>query len=136
SPTPVEVQVSGPKMADNRSYAAKIFAELSKVPSLRDLQYGQALDYPTVEIAVNREKLAAAGATTADVAHAVTPYTSSSRFTVPNYWRDPASGVGYQVQVEVPFALVNTVKDLEAVPVRAAGGGGEPVLVRDVGAVR
>ena len=43
SPTPVEVQVSGPKMADNRSYAAKIFAELSKVPSLRE---GHSLRHP------------------------------------------------------------------------------------------
>ena len=49
SPTPVEVVVSGPNLADNRAYAEKIREELAKVPSLRDLQYGQSLDYPTVE---------------------------------------------------------------------------------------
>ena len=82
---------------------------------------------------MDREKLAASGGTAADMARAVTPFTSSSRFTVPNYWRDPASGVGYQVQVEVPFALVRSAKDLELVPVASNGPG--PVLVRDVGTV-
>lgn len=134
SPTPIEVQVAGSKMADNRAYAEKLRQELTKVPSVRDLQYGQALDYPTVEVRVDREKLAYAGATASDVATAVTPFTSSSRFTVPNYWRDPASGVGYQVQVEVPQALVDDVRDLETVPIPASNG--ERVLVRDVGEVK
>jgi multidrug efflux pump subunit AcrB len=134
SPTPVEVQVSGNKMADTRAHAEKIRGELAKVPSLRDLQSVQALDYPTVEITLNREKLADSRATAADVAKAVTPFTSSSRFTVPNYWRDPASGVSYQVQVEVPQALVNSTRDLETIPVAAVGSN--LVLLREVGEVK
>jgi multidrug efflux pump subunit AcrB len=134
SPTPVEVQVSGSNMANNRLFAEKVRAELAKVPAVRDLQYSQPLDYPTVEVQVDREKLARAGATAADVAKAVTPFTSSSRFTVPNYWRDPASGVSYQVQVEVPYALINAARELETIPV--TGAAGDRVLVRDVGEVK
>ena len=134
SPTPVEVQVAGSNVASNRAFAEKLAGELNKVPALKDLQYAQPLDYPTVEVLVDREKLAASGGTAADVARAVTPFTSSSRFTVPNYWRDPASGVGYQVQVEVPFTLVSTPKDLELVPVASNGHGS--VYVRDVGTVK
>ena len=48
SPTPVEFTVNGPNLAENHAYAEKVRAELSKVPSLRDLQFVQALDYPTV----------------------------------------------------------------------------------------
>jgi multidrug efflux pump subunit AcrB len=134
SPSPIEVMVSGPKPADNRAHAEKVYAELAKVPGVVDLRYGQPLDYPTVEVVIDREKLAPTGATASDVARAVTPYTSSSRFTVPNYWRDPASGIGYQVQVEVPFALVNSVKDLELAPVASAGQG--EILLRDIGHVK
>ena len=134
SPTPIEVSISGPKAADNRAHAAKVRAELAKIASLRDLQYVQALDYPTIEITVDREKLAASGATAADVARSVTPFTSSSRFTVPNYWRDPASGIGYQVQVEVPQGLLKSARDLEMIPVFAANG--DRLLVRDVGTVK
>ncbi len=41
SPTPVEVAVSGRKMEDNRAYAAKVFDQLARVKSLRDLQIAQ-----------------------------------------------------------------------------------------------
>jgi multidrug efflux pump subunit AcrB len=133
SPSPIEVQVHGPKMADNHAHAEKVYRELAKVSAVVDLRYAQALDYPTVEVAVDREKAGESGVTTEDVARAVTPFTSSSRFTVPNYWRDPASGVGYQVQVEIPFTLVSSAKDLELVPVRK---GADPLLVRDVGQVK
>ena len=134
SPSPIEVVVNGPKMADNRAHAEKLHAELEKVPAVVDLRYAQALDYPTVEVAVDREKLGPTGVTVADVARSLTPYTSSSRFTVPNYWRDPASGIGYQVQVEVPFTLVNSIKDLELTPVTTTGAN--TVLLRDVGRVK
>lgn len=134
SPTPVEVQVAGSNVAANRAYAEKLFAELARIPAMKDLQFSQPLDYPTVEIVMDRKKLAASGGTADDVARAVTPFTSSSRFTVPNYWRDPASGVGYQVQVEVPIALVNSPKNLELVPV--FGTGDNAVLMRDIGAVK
>ncbi len=134
SPTPIEVAVSGPKMADNRAFAEKLREQLAAVPSLRDLQYAQALDYPTVDVTINREKAAASGVTAEDVGRALAPATSSSRFVVPNYWRDPASGIGYQVQVEIPQALMKAPKDVEAVPVKS--NGGKPLLVRDVADVK
>ncbi len=133
SPTPIEVQVAGSNVTANRAFAEKVAIELAKVPALKDLQFAQPLDYPTVVVSVDREKVAASGSTAADVARAVTPFTSSSRFTVPNYWRDPASGVGYQVQVEVPFSLVRSAKDLELVPIASTNSGA--VYVRDVGTV-
>src|SRR5882724_876774 len=48
SPTPIEVALQGPALPANRAHAGKIHAELRKLPSLRDLQYGQTFDYPTV----------------------------------------------------------------------------------------
>ncbi|MEZ6139681.1 MAG: efflux RND transporter permease subunit [Zavarzinella sp.] len=132
--TPIEVQVSGSDVNANRAHAEKIRQEMAMIGSLKDLQFSQPLDYPTVEVKIDRERLANTGGTAEDVARAVTPFTSSSRFTVPNYWRDPKSGVSYQVQVEVPNALVNSVKDLELVPVLSHTD--QNVLVRDIGKVQ
>jgi multidrug efflux pump subunit AcrB len=126
--------VSGPKMSDNRAHAEKVYRELAKVAGVVDLRYAQAFDYPTVTVEVDREKIASSGVTASDAARAITPYTSSSRFTVPNYWRDPASGVAYQVQVEVPFSLIRSVKDLELAPITTQDG--TPILLRDAGTVR
>jgi multidrug efflux pump subunit AcrB len=130
SPTPVEVVISGPKLADNRAYAEKLREQLEAVPSLRDLQYGQSLDYPTVQVDINREKASLTGVTADEVARSLVAATSSSRFVVPNFWRDPSSGIGYQVQVEIPQALMRSVTDVETVPVKPNLPA--PVLLRDV----
>src|SRR5581483_6249949 len=90
--------------------------------------------YPTVEATIDREKAAVTGVTAEEVARSLVAATSSSRFTVPNYWRDPASGIGYQVQVEVPQALMRSATDVETVPVKP--NGSTPLLLRDVAAVK
>ena len=104
SPTPIEIAVSGPSLPDSRAFAEKLRAELALIPSLRDIQFGQSLDYPTIDVQIDREKTGLAGLTPVDVSRALTLATSSSRFIVPNYWADPKSGIAYQVQVEVPQA--------------------------------
>ncbi len=134
SPTPIEVVVSGPKMADNRAYAARLRDELARIPALRDLQYSQSLDYPTVQVKIDREKAALSGVSAEEVARSLVAATSSSRFVVPNYWRDPASGIGYQVQVEIPQALMTSARDVEVVPVKS--NGTTPLLLRDVADVK
>src|SRR5947207_830129 len=56
APTPIEVAVSGPNLAADREFAEKVKEALQKIPTIRDVQFRQALDYPTVDVAVNRER--------------------------------------------------------------------------------
>ncbi|GAC1472419.1 MAG: efflux RND transporter permease subunit [Isosphaeraceae bacterium] len=133
SPTPVEVAISGPNYADDRAFAAKVKDELAKVPSLRDLQYGQALDYPTVGVEIDRERAGISGVTAEEISRSLVTATSSSRFVVPNYWPDPKTGIGYQVQVEVPIALMDSVRQVETLPIQRSGG--PSLLLRDVARV-
>jgi multidrug efflux pump subunit AcrB len=123
--TPVEVVVSSPadKFASNLAYAHKIKLELEKISSLRDLQYAQPLDYPTIDVTIDREMAGRGGATAEDVARSLVAATSSSRFVVPNYWRDPKSGIGYQVQVEIPIERMKSSKDIGLVPIKNAQNG-------------
>jgi multidrug efflux pump subunit AcrB len=146
SPTPVEITVSGPEFNDNRAYAAKVFAELENVSSLRDLQYGQSLDYPAVAVQIDREKAGLSGATAADVARSLVAATSSSRFVEPLFWADPKTGIGYYTQVEIPPYRMNSPAEVGLVPLQSRSslspnlgggkGGGEGLLVRDVARVR
>jgi len=96
SPTPIEVDVQGPSLADNRAFADKVRVELAKIPALRDLQYAQPLDYPSLNVTVDRDRAGQFGVTMADVAKSLVAATSSSRFTDPNYWRDPKSGKSFR----------------------------------------
>jgi multidrug efflux pump subunit AcrB len=135
SPTPIEVAVSGPKFADNRAYADQVRAELAKIPSLRDLQLVQSLDYPAVAVDVDRERAGLSGVTATDVARSLVSATSSSRFVVPVFWADPNTGIGYQVQVEVPPYQMNSAEEIGLVPVKGNGNGGKQLLLRDVAQV-
>ncbi len=144
SPAPIEVAVSGPKLDDLRAYAEKLHAQLSKIASLRDLRFAQSLEYPTVEVVIDRQKSGMTGVSVQEIARSLVAATSSSRFLVPNFWRDPTSGIGYQVQVEIPQALMRSPKDVELVPVKGSGdesplhdtGSSHPLLLRDVAEVR
>jgi len=133
SPTPIEIAVSGQNLAADLAFAEKIKARLGQIPSLRDLQFGQALDYPTVDVKVDREKAGVMGVTMAGVSRALVTATSSSRFVVPNYWADPNSGVAYQVQVQVPQARMDSLEQAKNIPVMDHGGQG--LLLRNVASV-
>ncbi len=139
SPTPVEVAINGPNLAETGAYAEKVREQLAQVPSLRDVQIAQPLDYPTVAVKLDRERAGASGATAADVARSLVSATSSSRFVVPNYWADPKTGIGYQVQVEIPPVRMDSAAKVGEVPVKTdAHGRGEatsPLLLRDVARV-
>jgi multidrug efflux pump subunit AcrB len=121
SPTPIEVAMQGPNIAASRGFAEKVRKELEKVSSLRDLQYGQPLDYPTVQIDVDRERAGQFGLSMASVAKSLTAATSSSRFVDPNFWRDPVSGNGFQIQVEIPQSKMQSLADLQNLPVMTDG---------------
>jgi multidrug efflux pump subunit AcrB len=121
SPTPIEVAVQGPALTANKAHAEKIYAELAKISSLRDLQFGQPMDYPTIDITVDRERAGQYGLTAASVAKSLVTATSSSRFTDPNYWRDPASGNAFQIQVEIPQHRMSSIDDLREVPLMLNG---------------
>ena len=75
---------------------------MAKLPFLRDLQFAQELNFPTLDITIDRERAGQFGLTMADVARSIVPATSSSRFIQPNYWRDPVSGNAFQIQVQLP----------------------------------
>jgi multidrug efflux pump subunit AcrB len=134
APTPIEVAVHGPKMAKNLAYAAKVHEELAKIESLYDLQFAQSLSYPTVAVEVDRARAGLSGVTALDVGRALAPATLSSRFTTPLFWRDPDSGVGYQVQVEVPQVQMKSIRDVEQMPVKTING--TTIRVEDVAGVR
>lgn len=130
APTPIEVAVAGPDLAADAAFAEKVRDRLAKLPFLRDLQQVEALDYPSLNVAVNREKAGLLGVRMSDVARALTPATSSSRFTTPIYWPDPSSGVAYQVQVEIPPGVLNSAEELRNVSISREHGSS--LLLRQV----
>ncbi|MGC8604515.1 MAG: efflux RND transporter permease subunit, partial [Desulfomonilaceae bacterium] len=133
SPTPIEVSAYGPNLLKNYEYAKKVREHLEKIPELRDILFGQELEYPTVDVNLNRERAGIIGVKVTNLTNSLTPCTSSSRFTRPVYWADQKTGVAYQIQVEVPLELMNSKEQIMNVISSSDSDNG--VLVRNVASV-
>jgi len=116
SPTPIAVRVAGPNLVANKLYAGRVMKELAKIPELRDLQWGQALDYPSVQVNIDRELAGQLGVTPEQVGMSLQPAYFSSRFVNLSLWRDPNSGFSYQLQVQVPQDQIRNKSDIENFP--------------------
>jgi multidrug efflux pump subunit AcrB len=121
SPTPIEVAVKGGDLQDDYKFTQQIQIQMAALPFLRDLQIAQEVNYPTMDINIDRERAGQFGLTMADVSRSVVPATSSSRFTQPNYWRDPASGNAFQIQVELPQNRMQSADELGSLAVMQEG---------------
>src|SRR5262249_53150076 len=75
----------------------------------------------TLDINIDRDRAGQFGLTMSDVVKSVVPATSSSRFTEPNYWRDPVSGNGFQIQVQLPQNRIQSMDEIGEIPVMMDG---------------
>lgn len=134
SPTPIEVAISSPSLEIGKGYADKMVEELKKLSFLRDVQIAQTLDFPTVNVNVNRERAGLMGVKVDDVTKSLVAATTSSRFTVANFWADPKTGVSYNLQIQIPEERTQTIEDLKNVPVSTEGG--HTMLLRNVADIK
>src|SRR5262249_38266423 len=133
APTPIEIAITGTDLSHDRFYAEKLIAELRKLPILRDVHFAQPLDYPSLDVRLNRERAGQLAVTVDQVGRSLVAATSSSRWIQQNYWRDPKSGVAYQLQVQMPQYRIGSVEAVGDVPVMAGSERGP--YVRDLGKV-
>ena len=124
--TPIEVRVAGKNFDDLKSYAQRLVDSLKKIAYLRDVQIAQPLNFPTIKIKIDRFRLAQMGLDLNEVARSITDATSSSRFTEKIQWLDEKVSYTYQVQVQVPEYLMNSVEQLRSIPL--VKGKERPVL--------
>jgi multidrug efflux pump subunit AcrB len=135
SPTPIAVRVVGTDLKLVRQHATKIASAMKRIPYLRDVEFQQQLDYPTVEVEIDREKAGLSGAKVEDVAHALVMATASTRFASLNYWIDVKTGFDYLVQLQVPPLRMEKPEDVETLPLESVN----PLvnlMIRDVAMVR
>ena len=121
SPTPVQIDVQGVNLDQNYAYLAKIEAELRKLSFLRDVSIVQPQKFPTVDVNIDRQYAGQFGLTMADVTNSMVAATGSSRFTSPNYWRDPQTGNAFQIQVQLPPSRAQGLAALSSLPLMRNG---------------
>jgi multidrug efflux pump subunit AcrB len=120
-PAPIDVQVSGSSLRKSYAVASEIASQVRELPKVSDVLVPQDIDYPALQLDIDREKASLVGLSQKEVVDNVITALTSNGMIAPNYWVDPKSGNPYMLTVQYPESAVKTIEDLKQIPVRGSG---------------
>jgi multidrug efflux pump subunit AcrB len=118
-PAPIDVQVSGMDMHAANDIAQELAAKFKALPGVADVYVPQDMDYPALQVNVNRARASEMGLTPREVVDNVITALTSNAMIAPSYWVDPKSGNNYFVTVQYAENQVKSVEDVKTMPLRA-----------------
>jgi len=128
-PAPIDVQIVGRNLTGDREFADNLMNQLKFVSGTTDLRIQQAFDQPKLHIDVDRTKAQQIGYTQRDVANNLLISLSGSFQTAPTFWLDPKTGVSYNIATQTPQYRVDTLQDLENIPVTGPNPKAPPEIM-------
>ena len=134
-PAPIDVQIEGSDLQGNRQVANRMLTELRQVPGLTDLRIQQNFDAPKLEVSVDRTKAAGAGFTPRDVANSVLLTLSGSGQTNPATFLNWQNGVSYSLVTQAPQYSVQSLQDIQNIPLGGATADSRPQILGDVASI-
>jgi HAE1 family hydrophobic/amphiphilic exporter-1 len=134
-PAPIDVQISGNSLKSDFAVASQIAAKARALPGVSDVLIPQDVDYPALQLDVDREKASLVGLSQKEVVDNVITALTSNGMIAPNYWIDPKSGNPYMLTVQYPENAVKTLEDLKQIPMRGTKSS-EPTTLDTVVNVR
>jgi multidrug efflux pump subunit AcrB len=120
SPAALDVQIAGHDIEGNRAYAYKLLSRIRRVAGVADARIQEQSKNPALRVDFNRALAGVVGLTEGDAAASVQASLSGSTQTAPTYWLDPRNGVSYPVSVQTPQYFIDTLGDLNNLPITAA----------------
>jgi multidrug efflux pump subunit AcrB len=127
-PAPIDVQVVGFKRDENRDYAQTLVDKIRHIPGIVDLHIQQAFNQPELRVNVDRTRAGEVGLTERDVANSLLVSLSGSAQTAPSFWVNPKNHVSYPLVAQIPQYRVDSLSDLENIPVTGGSGHAPQVL--------
>ena len=126
-PAPIDVQVAGSNMEKSYDTALKLSAQIRSIPGVADVFIPQDIDYPALQLDVDRMRSSEMGLDQREVVDNVITALTSNAMIAPSYWIDPKNGNDYMLTVQYPERQVKTLSDLRAIPLR---GPSDPAPTR------
>ncbi|WP_263349868.1 efflux RND transporter permease subunit [Acidicapsa acidisoli] len=124
--SPIDIQVIGPDLQHNRIYAEKLLNDVKYVAGTADTRIQQPFNLPKFTVNVDRTRSEEVGLTQRDIAGSLLVALSGSFQTTPNFYLDPRNGVSYNIAVQSPQYNVQSVPDLQSLPVTLSSGAPLP----------
>ena len=118
-PAPIDVQVSGNDLNAVDGIALNLEDKFRALRGVSDVYVPQDMDYPALQVNVNRDRAAELGLSPKEVIDNLITSLTSDAMIAPSYWVDPRTGNNYFVTVQYPENQIKTVQDLETMPLHA-----------------
>ncbi|MDA1267255.1 MAG: efflux RND transporter permease subunit, partial [Planctomycetota bacterium] len=126
-PAPIDIQVQGSNLQVLHELANTIREEVREVTGTADVRVAQPLDYPAIQIDVDRVKAAYLGLTQEEVIKNVTAAINSSVNFSPSFWIAP-NGNHYLIGAQYEEQDIESFETLLNIPITGAMSSG-PVLL-------
>jgi multidrug efflux pump subunit AcrB len=116
-PAPIDVQVVGRAAEANYAIAKRLRSEIAEIPGAADVHIHQVVDWPEIQIDVDRSKAGQVGLTQKDVGNSLLISLASSSQIAPTQWLDWRTGVSYSVGVQTPQYRMDSLASLMRTPI-------------------
>ncbi len=118
-PAPIDVQVSGLDLAAVNNITLGLSRQFKGIRGVSDVYVPQDMDYPGLEMNVNRARASELGLSPQEVIDNVITSLTSDVMIAPSYWVDSRSGNNYFVTVQYPENQVKSIEDLKTMPLHS-----------------
>jgi len=119
-PAPIDIQFQSDDVTAGTQQATAMLAELRQVPGLADLRIQQPMDYPTLNVNLDRTKAEQGGYTTHDVAQSMLNSLSGSFQITPMFFLNYKNGVAYNLAAQTPQYHMDALEDIQNIPVSSS----------------
>ena len=118
-PAPIDVQIQDVNFDRSYVLAQRLLQRMKMIPGVADPHLVQVLNYPALQIDVDRLRAAKLRVSQRDVANNMLTSLSSSVLVSPNFFLNPQNNVNYSVAVQTPIERISSVDDLLGTAVSA-----------------
>jgi multidrug efflux pump subunit AcrB len=120
-PAPLDIQVSDNDLEESYAIARKIALQLKGSKRVSDVLIPQDIDYPGLELHIDRKQASLLGLSPKDVVDNVITALTSDGMIAPSYWVDPKSGNNYMLTVQYFNDKIGSMSmsDFRNIPLRA-----------------
>jgi multidrug efflux pump subunit AcrB len=127
-PSPIDIQIIGYDSEQNREYADRLLQRIRYIPGTVDIRIQQPFDQPKLHVYVDRTKADQVGFTQRDIANNLLISLSGSFQTTPTFWLNPKNGVSYSIATQTPQYQLDSLQNLENVPITGPSGAKPQIL--------
>ncbi len=119
-PAPFDIRVSTQNLKEGSKVAQQLAGQLRGLSSVSDVLIPQSIDYPGLELNIDRQRAAILGLTPKDVVDSVITALTSNGQIAPSFWVDPKTGNNYMLTVQYYESQIQSIKDFKQIPLRAS----------------